>query len=616
MESTVNSYADDEFAHPWDDPDTMEDEAMDGVCEDYNHRCTLRAALEEASYLNTSARVVFSGNGIITMDPLQGPFYPPDDSWVQGYQQNVSILGDNTSSSIIFAIGNYTLLSGMDLSNALIGIEVGGDHNRIGLDNPESANYIHDMGQNGILINGDSNRVTGNVIGLDLLGAAEGSPFGLFVFGTQNVIGGIHPGEGNVISGNDKGVTIYSLDSLNEIAYVVGNKIGTTINGTGALGNKVGIEVIGYNTIIGGNTPEAMNVISGNTESGILTGIQATGIEILGNHIGVDQTGNTLIPNRDGIVLGPGSQSCLVEGNLIQGNSQFGIFMSGLPDSSLTSAYHDIRGNTIVMNSEAGIGIANHTHDVVVGYGLDNMGAPNQIQFNGNGGVIFSQTFGIAEYNTIRKNNLKQNHLKGINIKTFCPNCQGQILAPEIVEVTDVGNAMFEVVGTHARAGSIIDVYSGDLNQSGQFEGLHWLGSGVVDPDHIFQFLVEDCGCDLVVATATDPQGNTSEFSIGTLVTMTSVAQTEIHNMPIRAIPNPFTQQTSIRYSIEEPGDVLLCIYDVQGHKIETLYEGRLAAGEHEESWNAGSMASGVYYYKLVLNDRYVEVGKILRFED
>lgn len=191
MESTVNSYADDEFAHPWDDPDTMEDEAMDGVCEDYNHRCTLRAALEEASYLNTSARVVFSGNGIITMDPLQGPFYPPDDSWVQGYQQNVSILGDNTSSSIIFAIGNYTLLSGMDLSNALIGIEVGGDHNRIGLDNPESANYIHDMGQNGILINGDSNRVTGNVIGLDLLGAAEGSPFGLFVFGTQNVIGGI-----------------------------------------------------------------------------------------------------------------------------------------------------------------------------------------------------------------------------------------------------------------------------------------------------------------------------------------------------------------------------------------------------------------------------------------
>jgi hypothetical protein len=616
MNATVNSLADDAFAHAYDFQSTpLVDESMDGVCEDSLHRCTLRAALEEAAIRGTSARVTFSVSGNILMGLDEGSFYPPDDSWIQGNHQNVSIIGNGNATPVIFEVGNHTLISGLHMTNALIGLNISGNHNQIGVDDPVTANYITAMTQNGIIITGDSNRITGNVIGLDLLGHAEGSPFGIFVFGNGNLIGGLNPGEGNVISGNDKGVAVYSLDSLNEIAYIVGNFIGTDINGTAAVGNKVGIEVTGYNTVIGGPVPAAMNVISGNTESGILTGVQATGLEIAGNHIGVDKTGNILIPNRDGIALGPGSESCSVDSNLIKGNSQFGIYMSGLPDSALASAYHDITGNEILMNAQAGIAVANNTHDVVIGYGRDNVGAPNMIQFNGNGGIVFSQTFGTAVSNTIRRNNLKQNHLKGIDIKTFCPNCQETILPPEIVQVTRLGNIMFEVVGTHARAGSIIDVYSGDLNQSGQFEGLHWLGSGIVAADHIFQFNVEDCGCDLVVATASDPQGNTSEFSIGTLVMMTAVENPKEEKSEISVYPNPFQSAATIRFKIPQSGDVDLSVYDSEGQLMQTLCHEHLIANTYERAFIAGTLPAGFYYYRLTSGSGKTVTGKLISLQ-
>ncbi len=614
MTSVVNSLADDEFAHVYDFQVTSDiDESMDGICEDSLHRCTLRAALEEASLLELPARVTFSVIGNLVMDPLQGAFYPPDDSQILGTEQYVTIVGAGITTPIIFAVGNFTLIQGIHLSNALIGIQISGNRNRIGSNYPEAANYIEDMAQNGILITGDSNLITGNVIGLDLTGAPSGSPFGIFVLGHENTIGGIGVGEGNVISGNDKGVSVYTFDF--GTAHIIGNSIGTDLSGTSARGNKVGVEVLGFNTVIGGSAPEAMNVISGNTESGILAGLQSTDIYIQGNHIGVDKSGTVLIPNRDGIVLGPGSKLCHVEENLIKSNTQFGIFISGLQDSALESSFHEIFGNEILMNAQAGIGIANNTYDVVVGHALNNTGAANTIQFNGNGGVVFSQTFGTPQNNTIRRNSFKQNNLKGIDIKTFGPNAQDNVLPPEVVEVTRVGGAMFEVVGTHARPGSVIDLYSGDLNGSNNWEGLHWLGSGVVAPDNIFQFNVDDCGCDLVVATATDPQGNTSEFSIGTLVMMTAVRDQQKSDHSVTVFPNPFHDATTIEIELNQPDEIDLSVFDTHGKKVATLCNDHLFAGTHRWSWKHASASDGIYYFRLASGNGSAVTGKLILIE-
>ena len=89
-------------------------------------------------------------------------------------------------------------------------------------------------------------------------------------FSDFNAIGGTTPEAGNVISGNvDDGVRItISNDNL-----VEGNYIGTNADGTQILGNSGnGVEISSfsdYNTI-GGTTPGARNLISGNVGDGVL----------------------------------------------------------------------------------------------------------------------------------------------------------------------------------------------------------------------------------------------------------------------------------------------------------------------------------------------------------
>jgi hypothetical protein len=66
--------------------------------------------------------------------------------------------------------------------------------------------------------------------------------------------------------------------------------------------------------------------------------------------------------------------------------------------------------------------------------------------------------------------------------------------------------------------------------------------------------------------------------------------------------PNPFNAQTVFEYSIpgtysNEP--VRLEIYDVQGRRVQTLVNERQQAGFYTVRWDAGNLASGVYFYRL-----------------
>jgi uncharacterized Zn ribbon protein len=63
--------------------------------------------------------------------------------------------------------------------------------------------------------------------------------------------------------------------------------------------------------------------------------------------------------------------------------------------------------------------------------------------------------------------------------------------------------------------------------------------------------------------------------------------------------PNPFNPSTLITYSIAEPGEVLLSVYDVTGRKVATLVSQHMNAGTHTVTLNASKMASGVYMYRI-----------------
>jgi phosphatidylserine/phosphatidylglycerophosphate/cardiolipin synthase-like enzyme len=75
--------------------------------------------------------------------------------------------------------------------------------------------------------------------------------------------------------------------------------------------------------------------------------------------------------------------------------------------------------------------------------------------------------------------------------------------------------------------------------------------------------------------------------------------------------PNPFNPTTRIEYSIPLAEIVLVKLYDVLGREVQTLVNSRQAAGTYRVEINAGGLASGVYFYRLVAGN-YIQQKKML----
>jgi len=68
--------------------------------------------------------------------------------------------------------------------------------------------------------------------------------------------------------------------------------------------------------------------------------------------------------------------------------------------------------------------------------------------------------------------------------------------------------------------------------------------------------------------------------------------------------PNPFNPETTIRYSIDEPGSVYLEVYNLKGQLVKSLVSGEVSKGRYSIVWNgtdnhSNACSSGVYFYKL-----------------
>src|SRR5262249_40685077 len=157
----------------------------------------------------------------------------------------------------------------------------------------------------GVSISGDHNTVQGNYIGTDITGTrvlasaetgfANTGITGVFVPGNFNSIGGAAPGAGNLISG----FALFGMRLDGHDNFVQGNRIGTDGTGTKGLGNRAGVVFGGFNNTIGGLTPGAGNLISGNRGVG-LSGGGLTNL-VQGNFIGTDVTGTLALGNGGGI---------------------------------------------------------------------------------------------------------------------------------------------------------------------------------------------------------------------------------------------------------------------------------------------------------------------------
>jgi hypothetical protein len=297
------------------------------------------------------------------------------------------------------------------------------------------------------------------------------------VAGNNCLIGGTAPEARNIISGNggDGNISLGS-NSSGAAAVVQGNYIGTDVTGNLALTNpQAGISISGANNLIGGLVPGAQNVISGNR---------------IGMQIG-------------GLISTPPS------GNIVQGNI---IGLNALGSSPLP-------------NSQGGINFSNASNNSIGGPQAE---AANRISFNGGPGVSVSSGTG----NSIRGNSISSNTGLGIDLfplgltandsgdpDTGANNLQN---FPVLTSVASNGGSttIHGALNSTPNTTFQIDFYSNaTCDPSGNGEGTLFFntatvttaGDGIAAIDVTFPMALAPGR--VITSTATDPAGNTSEFS-------------------------------------------------------------------------------------------------------
>jgi hypothetical protein len=225
---------------------------------------------------------------------------------IGNFRNNAGILLNNCDNNLIQ--GNY-LGVGADGTTARANqrgiVLTNSSNNVIGGTAASARNVISGNGGSGIDIAGNGNVVQGNFIGTNAAGtAAIAQPGGVGIFNlssTDNLIGGTAAGAGNLISGHQFGIQTNGKGTT-----IQGNLIGTDVTGTKKIPNTTAaVQVFGENMLVGGVTPGARNVISGNA-NGVF--VRGAGSKVQGNYIGTDITGTLALGNAgNGVTAGEGA---------------------------------------------------------------------------------------------------------------------------------------------------------------------------------------------------------------------------------------------------------------------------------------------------------------------
>jgi hypothetical protein len=360
----------------------------------------------EGNVISGNFNTVFDGSGNVQLN-----VYDSDNTLVEG-----NIIGLNMVGNTGFPM-QTTGINLIDSQN----VHIGGP-------NPQQRNIISGIEDAtgggigiGIDLAGMSNSfIQGNYIGTDITGltvvgnngqgirACDNDITGscAAVSGTNNTnitIGGSNPGEGNVISGNQTGITIEEPETW----IIMGNYFGLDKDGLLPIANSaIGVQLLaepgeeGHNVTIGGVGPNERNIFAGNS----ILGIQENYIlnySIVNNYFGVDKNGSIAVPNGFGGIGLFGGQGVVggtipAEGNIIANGGIFGVVCVGC---SVLTSNNTIYGNSVGVVSNASIDTAqfpNPTNHIVINnkiYNNSQLGI--DLAYDSSGGTLPDTNIGV-----------------------------------------------------------------------------------------------------------------------------------------------------------------------------------------------------------------------------
>ena len=295
----------------------------------YASSCTIKGLIFY-NFGNTGASQYFDGIRLGTMgnpvynNKILGCWIGVDSTgYVASSKQNTGILLDDVSANNIIGDGTP---AGM---NIIAGNAIQGIHMTNATNNIIQGNYIG-VGPDGKKVPKYLGSQT-QLYGVNIVSTTGG-----------NLFGGTTTNQANVISGNlESGFRITGSTNTDKIW---GNIIGLDAQQSLMVDtqkNGVYLDAAAANQVIGGCNVGEGNVISGNKNNGVLllgNGIPDTyGNNILGNFIGTDWMGTSVLPNKYGVNIDGEFASYMIRDNIIGGscanviayNDSFGIRMYG-----------------------------------------------------------------------------------------------------------------------------------------------------------------------------------------------------------------------------------------------------------------------------------------------
>lgn len=156
-------------------------------------------------------------------------------------------------------------------------------------------------------------------------------------------------------------------------------------------------------------------------------------------------------------------------------------------------------------------------------------------------------------------------------------------------ELEDVAHA---AGSGYARFQAIAASPTGDIIATGESGGALQLGNGNI--------MQAQSGQDIFVAKYVFAQTTRSEYATELRPNVGALA----------AYPNPFAASTTISYNLIEASSMHLSVFDMLGRKVATLFEGHQNAGTQSVVFDASSLPSGLYVYRLEAGE-LVQTGTI-----
>jgi hypothetical protein len=226
---------------------------------------------------------------------------------------------------------------------------------------------------------------------------------------------------------------------------------------------------------------------------------------------------------------------------------------------------------------------------------LNNVTLSNNISIYGDCGGISIESGSLTLVNTL---------LWGNSPRQICGSLTSVSITHSDIQYGLEGMRFYEVEAVNWLEGNM-NVYPMFVNTSSYdyrlLEDSPCIDAGIQDI-----FLIYNLDQDTLFIPAMDYSGSAPDIGANEFASPTSIAKDmdmpKVYSLS-QNYPNPFNPTTIINFELRITSHVNLSIYNLLGKNVSTLVNEQKSAGYHQVQWDASGFASGIYYYRIEVED-------------